>query len=326
MLSSAFAHRQQEDDKTARQFGSTTAPLPLDTKTTTPWIDISYTRQAFSPAEPKPFGVLHIEQTPYGSATSVNSLGLSVDSVPAFDSLPSPEQPAHSAMPIDLPGAFEPADPSTALFGSLTTSLLGLQFDEDFDADPSFRSSPPLVPVALPRLADVEFQQRPSYTRKRVSSYFLPTPPSEDEDEPSPSFERERRQSNPIFGVKQSPIPLPSMPGSPLKHCLALPSLPSTSTLAPPPPVRARSLSAATRLQPTPPPPSSPTISARSSLWPADYSMSSAPSALKQFDARHLSEALRDVSPRGGRRPSIPLPEIGYVPVSPKRRRTALDQ
>ncbi|KAK4055917.1 hypothetical protein OIO90_003174 [Microbotryomycetes sp. JL221] len=337
----ALRHRALGDSTSAL---TSSAWLAFDNKaTSTPWIDISDKPSASScsPADPKPFGFVHIEQTPYGSATSTNSLGLSVTDLPAFEDLPSPEQSQPTdnnsimASPIDLPGAFDPADPSSALFGSLTNSLLGLQFDEDLDtfADPTFRSeSPPLVPVTVPRPVGQDMHmQRPVYARKRVASYFLPTPPSEDEDEQPPKAEvlSQRRTSNPILGIKQSPIPLPSVPGSPLRHCLALPShdvAARATNSAVGTRDRSRSASLSMRLEPTPPPPSSPTlVPSTTSIWNPAFSMGSTQSARpRQLDARHLSEALLDVSPRGGRRPSIPLPELGHAPVSPKRRRLTL--
>ncbi|ORY38106.1 hypothetical protein BCR35DRAFT_311528 [Leucosporidium creatinivorum] len=233
--------------------------------------------------EQSPLDVMHIEITPYGSATSVNSLGLQAVAIPDWTRTRAPSL-ASSADDDDeemllLPGAFEPSFPVVERSMTPTYSALGLQFDEDFEQSEELSpfagsfSSPLLHPTPLPAPPPspvaLVLEQLSLLPRKRPAATALPTPPlSQGEAEPS-GWEPAKLPltfGTPLKSQRRPSIPLPSLPTTPI-------SAPSTL----PPPTLSRFTSAlqsaielpiSSRVELTPPPPSPPTP-----LLPTTYTL-----------------------------------------------------
>lgn len=148
------------------------------------------------------------EETPYGSATSINSLGFTALPLPDYTNTRAPSE-ASSDDSMALPGAFDESLMST----SYSSSALGLQFDEDFDLGEAFApfagSSPALVPFSAPPPSPALVLESLSLLpRKRPAVTALPTPPLSRDEPMVPA--------TPGKSARRSSIPLPSLPTTPI--------------------------------------------------------------------------------------------------------------
>lgn len=211
---------------------------------------------------------MHIECTPYGSATSsVNSLGLEAVAIPDWTRTRAPSLASSDDEDEEmlLPGAFEQPWPMDRSM-TPTYSALGLQFDEDFEQSeelsPFAGFSSPLLqptPIAAPPPSPVALvlEQLSLLPRKRPAATALPTPPlSQGEAEPSgwqvPILPL--TLGTPLKSQRRSSIPLPSLPTTPISAPSTLPPSRFTSALQ-----SAIDLPISSRVELTPPPPSPPT-------------------------------------------------------------------
>lgn len=159
---------------------------------------------------------MHIEHTQFGSATSVNSLGLEAVAIPDWTRTRTTSVADSLDDESALPGAFD----AGAAEDSAWASALGLQFDEDLEMGDAFApfaglpspvqaptSAPPPSPVAL------VLERLSLLPRKRSASNTagpLPTPPlsqgGDEEERPSWSSPATPRKS-----LRKNSIPLPSL-------------------------------------------------------------------------------------------------------------------